>query len=109
MMMNTPPASPSQQRENNKMSSLQQALSSLVGSTDETKICPHTPLRNDEVRKVSPSSSPISVSEISPKMASKKQPSSLQREVTKIKVCNFLEHYDLQAQQRGKVPLREMI
>jgi hypothetical protein len=106
MMMSTPPASPSREN-NNKKSSLQQALSSLVG-TDETKICPHTPLRND-VRKVSPSSSPISVSEISPKMALKKQPSSLQREVTKIKVYNFLEHYDLQAQRRGKVPLREMI
>ena len=101
MMMSTPPASPLQQRENNnKMSSLQQALSSLV-VTDETKSCPHTPLQNDVG----------GVSEISPKMALKKQSSasSLQREVTKIKVCNFLEHYDLQAQLRGKVPLREML
>ena len=99
MMMSTPPASP-QRENNNKMSSLQQALSSLV-VTDETKSCPHTPLQNDVG----------GVSEISPKMALKKQSSasSLQREVTKIKVCNFLEHYDLQAQLRGKVPLREMI
>ena len=100
MMMSTPPASPLQRENNNKMSSLQQALSSLV-VTDETKSCPHTPLQNDVGV----------VSEISPKMALKKQSSasSLQREVTKIKVCNFLEHYDLQAQLRGKVPLREMI
>jgi len=101
MMMSTPPASPTQRANNNKMSSLQQALSSLV-VTDETKSCPHTPLQNDVG----------GVSEISPKMALKKQSStssSLQREVTKIKVCNFLEHYDLQAQQRGKVPLREML
>jgi hypothetical protein len=103
--MSTPPASPSQEN-NKKKSSLQQALSSLVG-TDETNSCPHTPPRND-IRKVSPFSSPIGLSEISPKMASKKQPSSLQREVKKIKICTFLEHYDLQAQQRGKVPLREM-
>ena len=100
--MSTPPASPSSQQRanNNKMSSLQQALSSLV-VPDETKSCPHTPLQNDVG----------GVSEISPKMALKKQSSasSLQREVTKIQVCNFLEHYDLQAQLRGKVPLREMI
>ena len=100
MMMSTPPASPLQRANNNKMSSLQQALSSLV-VTDETKSCPHTPLQNDVG----------GVSEISPKMALKKRSStsSLQREVTKIKVCNFLEHYDLQAQLRGKVPLREML